>query len=85
MALRDSGALSGPNPKHEARNPKQIQISKFEWSKTASPLLDVISSRFREIQRRLRNLDLGHSGLVSNFDIRISDFALATVSRNRER
>jgi hypothetical protein len=49
---------AGLNPKHEIRNSKQSQITKFQMFQT----------------REFRNFEFRKFEIVSDFDIRISDF-----------
>jgi len=53
--IQDEAAL---NPKHEIRNSKQSQITKFQMFQT----------------RGFRNFEFRKFEFVSDFDIRISDF-----------
>ncbi len=68
-ALRDEKAL---NPKHEIRNPKQYLMTKIQMIQTIGVPGIAIMILF---------LSLGHLifEFVSNFDIRISDFANARI------
>ena len=47
--------MSDPNPKHEARNPKQIRMMKYEIQSKA----------------RIWNIWIFYLDIVSDFDIRI--------------
>jgi WD40 repeat protein/serine/threonine protein kinase len=58
--LKPGNILLAPNPKSEARNPKQIQITKEQSSKPAD--------------RQVSDLDDSSLGIVSDFEFRISDF-----------
>jgi hypothetical protein len=53
--------MKNANPKLEARNPKQIRISKIPMTKTSN-------------QFQLNCLEHSNFGFVSDFVLRISDF-----------
>jgi hypothetical protein len=70
-----SYAMHRINPKSEARNPKQFQMTKIQMTKTGD--YDVLSAEFLSFENSGLNL------FVSNFDIRYSDFQAITFTPDR--